>query len=369
MNTYIENDGISLKYFASANSSQGFINDFPKVFGDGNGVEQLYIIKGGPGTGKSYFMRKAAQYAEKQGYRVTYYHCSSDATSLDGIRMEGTGQSTIGILDGTAPHTWEASLPGAREAIVDLGAFWNASALREEKTEITRLTCEKSKCYARAYRYLSACGEVSRVVEGELFSCLQEASLARYAQRLLRKTPTHSLCPETSVRLRAVGMMGETYLDTFERMSRQRGGEILWLEEYYGVGYALTEKLFDISRKNGYRTVLSRHPIHPHRIDGLYWPDTGRSILVLPKDEETSDNPAVSLRRYLDGSAFRKIRGEVRHSLHLADELKACALRCLRQAGAYHFALEKIYATAMNFQAKEAFENDFLTRLFSPKES
>ncbi|MBO5042204.1 MAG: hypothetical protein J6D87_04500 [Clostridia bacterium] len=366
MNIYIENDGGSPKYFASANSSQGFINDFPKVFGDGSGVDRLYIIKGGPGTGKSYFMRKAAQYAEKQGYRVTYYHCSSDAASLDGVLMEGAGQPKIGILDGTAPHTWEVSLPGAREEIMDLGAFWDASALREEKTEITRLTCEKSKCYARAYRYLRACGEVTHAVEGQLFSCLHEASLTRYAQRLLRKTPARGTHQEASVRLRAVGMMGETYLDTFERLSREKGGEILWSEEYYGVGYVLMEKLLEISRNNGYQTLVSKHPIHPHRIDGLHWPDTGRSILVLPKEKQAGDSAAVSLRRYLDTDAFREIRGEVRHSLHMADELKACALRCLRQAGTYHFTLEKIYASSMNFQAKEAFENNFLERLFSP---
>ncbi len=364
MNAYIEKDAISPKYFASANSSKGFINDFPQVFGDGSGVERLYIVKGGPGTGKSYFMRKAAQHAEKLGYSVTYYHCSSDAASLDGIRLEGIGQPTVGILDGTPPHTWEASLPGAREEIVDLGAFWDASKLREEKTEISRLTCEKSKCYARAYRYLSACGEVSRVVEGQLFSCIRESSLARFAHRLLRQTPTHNVWQETSVRLRAIGMSGETYLDTFERLSRQNGGEILWLEEYYGVGYALTAKLYEISKQNAYRTVVSRHPLHPHRIDGLYCPDTGRSILVMPKEMQGSSNGAVSVRRYLDGAAFREIRGEARHSLHLCEELKACALRCLRQAGTHHFALEKIYASAMNFQAKERFENDFLKKLF-----
>ncbi len=368
MDSYIEKRSIPLRFFASANSSKGFINDFPQVFGDGSGVERLYIVKGGPGTGKSYFMRKAAQYAEGFGYHATYYHCSSDPTSLDGIRLEHSGHPTLGFLDGTAPHTWEASLPGAREEIVDLGAFWDASRLREEKAEISRLTCEKSKCYARAYRYLGACGEVSRAVEGQMIGCIREAAVMRLAKRLLRQTPSRDVGEEKKIRLRAVGMSGEAYLDTFERMSKQAGGEILFLDEYYGIGYTVMAKLYEISKQKAYRILVSHHPIHPHWMDGLYYPDTGRSILVIPRDMQETNSSMMSVRRYLDSERFRSVRGEVRHGLHLVGDLKESALRCLREAGDYHFALEKIYASAMDFQTKDRFENDFLKSLFSSQQ-
>ena len=364
MNAYIENNAVFPAYFVSANSAKGFINDFQNVFGKGHGVDHLYIIKGGPGTGKSYFMRKTAQYAAKKGYHVTYYHCSSDPTSLDGIRLEKDGCPTWGLIDGTPPHTWEADLPGAREEIVNLGTFWDVSCLSEKKEDISRYICQKSQCYARAYRYLGAYGEVICATEALTAPCIRTEALKRYAERILRHTPSGKSAEETGVHLRAVSMSGEAYLDTFEKLARKQGGEILLPEEYYGLGYALTAQLYAISKQNGYRMVVSRHPILPHRIDGLYYPDTGHSILVVPHGAESATD-TVSVRRYMDHTLFRSVRGEVRHDLHLADALTERALQSLREAGEYHFALEKIYASSMNFQAKEKFENDFLKALFS----
>ena len=45
------------KYFASANGTEGFANYFPEVFG---GCRRLYVILGGPGTGKSRFLNEVA---------------------------------------------------------------------------------------------------------------------------------------------------------------------------------------------------------------------------------------------------------------------------------------------------------------------
>lgn len=44
-----------INYYACANSARGFVSFF-----DGNikGLDKLYILKGGPGTGKSTLMKK-----------------------------------------------------------------------------------------------------------------------------------------------------------------------------------------------------------------------------------------------------------------------------------------------------------------------
>ena len=74
------------KYFAAANSGEGFVSYFGEVFRPEE-FQQIYIIKGGPGTGKSYFMRQVAEAAERQGENVVYWYCSSDPDSLDGITV------------------------------------------------------------------------------------------------------------------------------------------------------------------------------------------------------------------------------------------------------------------------------------------
>ena len=47
------------KYFAAANTYTGFISYFDTVF-DPEKFSRLYVLKGGPGTGKSSFMKKIA---------------------------------------------------------------------------------------------------------------------------------------------------------------------------------------------------------------------------------------------------------------------------------------------------------------------
>ena len=57
------------RYFAASNSGSGFVSYFGEIFNPAC-FEHVYIIKGGPGTGKSYFMRMIADEAEKKGKKV-----------------------------------------------------------------------------------------------------------------------------------------------------------------------------------------------------------------------------------------------------------------------------------------------------------
>ena len=89
--------------FAASNSAEGFRNYYGEIFTDDR-IDRLYIVKGGPGTGKSHFMRAVARYARGRGYDAVEFYCSSDPTSLDGLLLTKEGSPTIGFLDGTAPH-------------------------------------------------------------------------------------------------------------------------------------------------------------------------------------------------------------------------------------------------------------------------
>jgi hypothetical protein len=165
-------------YFAAANSSEGFKSYFEEIFG---AADMLYVIKGGPGTGKSSFMKKIAAAAERRGRMVEYYFCSSDPSSIDGVLILG-GDETVGIIDGTAPHTFEPTYPGAREEILNFGEFWNRELLRGQKNEIFALSNKKSAAYKRAYSYLRSCGNLRAVTDSLLrratdFEKLQAAAL------------------------------------------------------------------------------------------------------------------------------------------------------------------------------------------------
>ena len=87
-------------YFLGANGPDGF-HSLYREFCPPDSGNFLWVIKGGPGCGKSTFMRRAAAALEERGLETVYIHCSGDPDSLDGVIFPAIGTA---IVDGTAPH-------------------------------------------------------------------------------------------------------------------------------------------------------------------------------------------------------------------------------------------------------------------------
>ena len=70
---------------------------------------QMYLIKSGPGCGKSTLMKHLAQAAEQQGQRIEKIHCASDPDSLD-----GSSSSTRNAPSSMPPRPmwWSRTRPG-----------------------------------------------------------------------------------------------------------------------------------------------------------------------------------------------------------------------------------------------------------------
>ena len=359
---------LSPRYFAASNSSTGFRNYYGDIFTDAR-VNRLYIIKGGPGTGKSHFMKAVARHARGRGYRVTEYACSSDPASLDGLLLTKEGSPTLGFVDGTPPHPREPTLPGVKEELIHLGAFWNSGALAESGEEARRLSEAKSAAYSRAYAYLSACGATDAVAEQYVNLCVREDRLQALAERLLRGQPKGSGAPPIPALRRAVSMTGKVCLPTFEREAQLHGGTVVVLEDHYGIAYRVTRVLYEASLSAARGMYVSYDPVYAHKIDGLYYPDSGLCILVGLGDAAISVEDgiplrSIPLRRLADAEVMRALRGEIRHAVALREELTESALRELATAAKYHFELESIYSKAMDFEAKEAFTESFCAELF-----
>lgn len=92
--------GIERHMYPGNNTPEGFFSYYQYILGQ-NEADKIICIKGGPGVGKSTFMRKIGEAMLKEGHDVDFMHCSSDNSSLDGIVLR---DKKIALIDGTAPH-------------------------------------------------------------------------------------------------------------------------------------------------------------------------------------------------------------------------------------------------------------------------
>ena len=132
-------------YYAGGNTNVGFYSLYDEAL---KGLNRLYIIKGGPGTGKSSFMRKIGHQLVEKGYNIEFLHCSSDNNSLDGVVVP---ELKLGFVDGTAPHIVDPRYPGVVDQIINFGDFWNAEKLLPNKRQIIKITDDISKNFKLAY--------------------------------------------------------------------------------------------------------------------------------------------------------------------------------------------------------------------------
>ena len=89
-----------IQYFLGGNTPSGFYSLYHQL-SDPERFRALYIIKSGPGSGKSSLMRRGGQHARAAGLETVEVLCSGDPDSLDALILPQLGAA---IVDGTAPQ-------------------------------------------------------------------------------------------------------------------------------------------------------------------------------------------------------------------------------------------------------------------------
>lgn len=339
-------------YFAACNSMNGFLCRFNEILFTDE-IKRIFILKGGPGTGKSYFMHFLGTHAEKSGIPVEYFLCSSDTSSLDALLFPTL---KCAVVDGTAPHTVEPKYPGAVEIIINLGDFFSPDILTRRAAEIISLTNKKSLSYRHAYTYLNCAG----LLRTHCISLIEPFINSSKTDSLVkREISSLSLVPgkERLRQIRAIGAHGEVEVSSLSQKATRRVG----ITELYGAGYAFMQALRQRLIKENAEFISSRDPLLPNRTDALL---CGNVLYkVIPSSREEYDTTVNSVR-FIDTKKLRTVTDELKRAKKIASALTAEAIKHLSQAGETHSQIEKIYFDAMNFEAKEKFTEKFCSQFF-----
>ena len=349
--------------FLGANTPKGFVSFFDELYNPYNDTD-AYIIKGGPGTGKSTFMKGIAEEYEKRGYSAERVYCSSDPTSLDGLIVP---ERHFSICDGTAPHVMEPRFPGVAENIINTGEFWDVKKLRKSGDEIKKLFFENSLCHRKSSKYLAAAGHIdmqSRLIAQRYMKTEKiDSFTSRFIHRELQRKEKTAPGERQRRFLEAFTPKGNIFLaDTVTALCPR----IIGIDDAEGVVSSLiTQQIGEGAIRNGYRVIFCHCPMNPQESEHIIIPEKGIAVVRLyGAAKEIACDRVIHTGRFMN-DGFRDNRLVLKFNEKIKRELIAESIRSLCNAKTIHDSLEKIYIDAMDFERLNEFYGNFITKLFS----
>ena len=310
---------MNVNYFLGANSGDGFYSLYDGFCSRDD--DFLYLIKAGPGGGKSGFMRSIAAAAADRGYDTRSVLCSGDPDSLDGVYIPAL---KVGFMDATAPHVREPRYFGFDSSYVNLGRFCE----RIYDKRIAECTDNYRAKYKKAYAYLSAAAALDRAEKCD--------SAARSSARESAKRDAAALTGAgegrsvTKLFLRCIGCKGEMVLkDDIKKLC----GSLRIVDRSVADDY-----LREILAHAHGNIIAAPSPLCPEKLDAVLLPSLSVGFIssALSGDEDESEK----------------------------SELMSAAMHYLKGAKAWHDELEKVYNPHVDFDALHKFTERTINKLF-----
>ncbi len=333
-----------LHYFLGANSPQGFYGYFQKAYGP---EWRVWLIKGGPGSGKSTLMRNAAHQIRADW---EYIHCSSDPKSLDAVICE---DKKVMIADATAPHAMEPLRPGCVETLVDLGAGFDVDALRRDRAQIDRLFAENALLHRQAVHYLSAAAQVKRVRLELAMQTLDKAAVRRCAESYAKLLDTGGSRGVERLRgLSAVTPDGIIYYaDTVGAVA---DSVFAVLDDWGAAAPLFMEEMRCLLRKNCCAVTVCRCSLFPkERIEHILLPQQKTAFVTQNTVHAVKEAAEWIDLQDMYGAHRPGTKDALQRILTQENQLLEAASGFMYQARMVHDELEAYYIRAMDFSFAE----------------
>lgn len=349
-------------FFLGANTPKGFVSQFDQL--DYHDDEwHTFIIKGGPGCGKSSLMQKIAQLFADESPNMEKIPCSSDIHSLDAVILPEWKAS---IVDGTAPHVLEATYPGVNQSILSLGDHLDPVSLKGHRKEIHQICQQSSQIYQNALLCLNAAEAFLSASHRAACSYVDVTKITSYAHRLAGKLftriPKGKIAEEKIRFLSSISADGLTLLN--ETVSNLCEHIYFIQDEYGAVSGLLLSSLKDCALEMGHDVISCHCCMEPDKIDHLIIPDIGLGFMTENKFHDLSKIVPIRrihARRFLDWDFIHSRRKRLAYHQKAAAQLIDQAVASLKESKGLHDRLENIYQSAMNYSPIDGILHDVET--------
>lgn len=322
---------------------EGFISCFDHLLPD-HQLRRKLILKGGPGVGKSTFMRRIHASLCEDGQASTLYFCSGDPDSLDAVAIPGEG---LLILDGTAPHTVDPAIPGARDSIINLGACLDEAAMRPRLPHIRACMADHAAAVSRARAALSAAWALRKDSAALLASLVDSSRMNRITRALSGAVFSASGIQDDTPAVRPVITDAVTPKGELNLLSSASQARIIRLVHHAAMDMTpVLKRLSRSAQESGYGVEEHLCPTAPGRLMHL-------TIPALHTLVTTADLPGAE--QIFDFAASLPAGALLRHECALEQSLSSIrqhthqAVTALHQAKQLHDEMETFYVPNMDF--------------------
>lgn len=354
-----------VSFFFGANNRREYVSLFSEAYNpkaDG----KHYILKGGPGTGKSTLMKKIAGELERKGYFVERGYCSADPLSLDVVIAP---EINFSMLDGTSPHTFDATYPGVTEYIVNLGEAWDKKYLKEYKTAIINLTDENKKMHKKAANFMTVASHLQLENMKHCDKITDRSKLQNYAKRLCnREIPARKGVEKGKIQKRFLsGVTPDGIVvqyDTIVALSER----LITIEDNYSVcAPFIMNYATEYAVENGYDVYACYCPLFPTaKIEHVIIPELKLCFFTETSAHKTliSEEKIVHSTRFLNKEGFAEIKQTLSFNKSVQEEMLSEAVRKISVAKGIHDRLEDYYIRATDFSVIEEIGDKLFKEIF-----
>ncbi|MFW6006946.1 MAG: hypothetical protein ACOC1O_03470 [bacterium] len=352
-------------FFPGGNTVNGFHSFYEYLTYN---CQKVYIIKGGPGTGKSTTMKKIGKKAINSGYDIEYHWCSSDNDSIDGVVI--TDKNTA-ILDGTAPHTMDPKYPGVIEDIINVGRCWNNQQLNKNKKQIINLFQKISEKFEQTYRYLS----VAQKFQNEW----EKIYLKHFNHNLVNKI-TDNIIKEILPEVTNITISGQErrlfgsaitpggLVDFINELTHDISKRYILNGKPEIKKSKILEKIGNTALKYGFNVLYLHCSFNPKHIDGVIIKELDTAIINETKPHlinSCKEDKFINILKGVDSNIINQNASQIKEIKKDFNHYLNKAVNSLNRAKILHDELEEFYIKAMNFSKLDQIKENLVENIFS----
>lgn len=358
------------KVFPGGNTSKGFFSYYDHIIEPDS--TRILVIKGGPGVGKSTFMRYIGDKMLDLGYDVEHHCCSSDNGSLDGVCIPSIG---VALLDGTAPHVVDPKNPGVVDEIIHLGDFWDEDKMRKNKEAVLKSNARVGRLFKIAYSQLAEAKVIKDEIDSYYAEAMNKAAVNGVIQDIVEdiledaniqfdQSPKDRHLFATALTPQGQAHFLDTVLDGVKKLYFITG-------DAGAIGSDVVGAVAKASHMHGLDTDVYHCTFEPTAVDLVVVPDMKVAVM--------KDIPGINfkiqyipglkkvkikdLNQYLDPDILAVYDKEIKCGGERLNSALCRAISYIAAAKAEHDVMEQYYIPAMDFEAINAKRDEVLARI------